>query len=141
MLCSPSSPAQSSSASPTSTTAPTATDNPYAIGGAISSQYYSTEGAFNGSGIALASQSFASDLSDAPLGNLVVYFQHHSGDIRFKRLTSEGEWVGGSQSEIVASDAKNSTPLSAVAYVQNETSQWHIFCRPSRGANVERMYR
>lgn len=56
-----------------------------------------------------------------------MYFQHHSGDIRFERLTAEGEWVGGSQSEIVASNAKNSTPLSAVAYVQNGTSQWHVF--------------
>jgi hypothetical protein len=58
-----------------------------------------------------------------------MYFQHHSGDIRFERLTAEGSWVGGSQSEIVASNAKNSTPLSAVAYVQNGTSQWHVFCK------------
>jgi hypothetical protein len=58
-----------------------------------------------------------------------MYYQHHSGDIRFQRLTSEGAWVGGTQSEIVASNAKNSTPLSAVAYVQNGTSQWHVFCK------------
>lgn len=58
-----------------------------------------------------------------------MYFQHHSGDIRFQRLTDKGEWVGGSESEIVASNAKNSTPLSAVAYVLNEVSQWHIFCK------------
>jgi hypothetical protein len=58
-----------------------------------------------------------------------MYFQHNSGDIRFERLTSDGSWVGGSQSEIVASNAKNSTPLSAVAYVQNGTSQWHVFCK------------
>lgn len=68
-------------------------------------------------------------MQDAPLGSLVMYFQHHSGDIRFQRLTSDGNWVGGSQSEIVASNAKNGTPLSAVAYVQNGTSQWHVFCR------------
>lgn len=58
-----------------------------------------------------------------------MYFQHHSGDIRWERLTSTGSWVGGSESEIVASDAKNSTPISAVAYVLNGTSTWHIFCK------------
>jgi len=61
-----------------------------------------------------------------------MYFQHNSGQIRYERLTSDGSWVGGSPSEIVAYDAKNSTPLSAVAYVQNGTSQWHVFCKTSR---------
>ena len=123
---SPASTATTSSATPSS---PTGVADPYAIGGAINPEYYTTRGAFNGSGIALASQSFSSDLSDAPLGSLVMYFQHNSGDIRFERLTADGDWVGGSQSEIVASNAKNSTPLSAVAYVQNGTSQWHVFCK------------
>lgn len=112
----------------TSSATPTGTSDPYAIGGALDPAYYTSKGAFNGSGIALASQSFASDLRDAPLGSLVMYFQHHSGDIRFQRLTDRGAWVGGSESEIVASNAKNGTPLSAVAYVLNEVSQWHIFC-------------
>jgi hypothetical protein len=67
-----------------------------------------------------------------------MYYQHHSGDIRFQRLTSEGAWVGGTQSEIVASNAKNSTPLSAVAYVQNGTSQWHVFCKISWQSSRER---
>lgn len=120
---------ESSTTTPTiSSATPTGTSDPYAIGGALDPAYYTTEGAFNGSGIALASQSFASDLRDAPLGSLVMYFQHHSGDIRFQRLTDRGAWVGGSESEIVASNAKNGTPLSAVAYVLNEVSQWHIFC-------------
>lgn len=130
-LSSSATPSSSATTSPAATPSPTANADPYAIGGAIDPNYYTTRGAFNGSGIALASQSFASNLQDAPLGSLVMYFQHHSGDIRFQRLTSEGVWVGGSQSEIVASDAKNSTPLSAVAYVQNGTSQWHIFCKYS----------
>lgn len=36
-------------------------------------------------------------------------------------------WLGGSDSEIVATNAKNSTPLSAVAYTSNGSSIWHVF--------------
>jgi hypothetical protein len=134
LLTSKSSATSTSPANTSSTPTPSPTPNAdsYAIGGAINPEYYTSKGAFNGSGIALASQSFASNLQDAPLGSLVMYYQHHSGDIRFQRLTSEGAWVGGTQSEIVASNAKNSTPLSAVAYVQNGTSQWHVFCKATR---------
>lgn len=80
-------------------------------------------GAFNGSGIALASQSF--DANDQ--GSLVMYFQHWTGQIRWQQLSSTGDWIGGSSSQIVATDAKNGTPISAVAYAMNGTSTWHIF--------------
>ncbi|KAI7517423.1 hypothetical protein KC331_g21717, partial [Hortaea werneckii] len=109
------------------TPSPTATENAdYLIGGALHPSYYSTTGAFNGSGIALASQSFATDLQTGTQGSIVMYFQHHSGEIRWQQLSSSG-WIGGSASEVVAIDAKNSTPLSAVAYTTNGTSTWHIF--------------
>lgn len=86
--------------------------------------YYSTEGAFNGSGIALASQSFDSSSH----GAINLYFQHHSGTIRWQQLGYDGRWRGGSLSEIVASDAKNSTPLSAVAYAKNGTATVSPLC-------------
>jgi len=126
-----SSPLSTSTASATAspTASPTAPANAeYLIGGALNPTYYSTSGAFNGSGIALASQSFATNLQTSTQGSLVMYFQHHSGDIRWQQLTSTG-WQGGSVSEVVANDAKNSTPLSAVAYALNGTSTWHIFCK------------
>ena len=85
-------------------------------------------GAFNGSGIALASQSFARLGEDPTHGSLVMYFQHHTGDIRYVQLSSEGEWLGGSYSETVARDAKNNTPLSAVAYSVGGENTWHVFC-------------
>lgn len=72
----------------------------------------------NGSGIALASQSFGVN----NYGELVMYFQHHSGQIRWQRLDSSGDWVGGTDSEVAAYDAKNGTPISAVAYALNDTS-------------------
>jgi hypothetical protein len=86
-------------------------------GGDLSPKYFSTQGAFNGSGIALASQSFQGDEQ----GTMVLYYQHYAGTIRFKQLR-DGKWVGGTQSEIVAYDAKNGTPISAVAYALHNTS-------------------
>lgn len=131
---------RSSSGSATSTSpAPSSTpsvDTQYLIGGAISPAYYSTDGAFNGSGIALASQSFSEDLQQGTQGTLVMYFQHHSGEIRWQQLSNEGTWLGGSVSEVVAVDAKNSTPLSAVSYSINGTNTWHIFCQSSRSLDV-----
>lgn len=113
-------------------------DTEFKTGGALDPKYFSTTGAFNGTGIALASQSFV----DEEQGTMVLYFQHHTGTIRWKQLR-DSDWVGGTQSEIVASDAKNGTPISAVAYALNNTStvcfeavlslyysnllQWHIF--------------
>lgn len=93
----------------------------YYIGGALDPAYFSREGAFNGSGLALASQSFGS----GEYGELVLYFQHYSGSIRWQRMTPENPvngWQGGTASEVVATDAKNSTPLSAVAYSLNGVS-------------------
>jgi hypothetical protein len=132
-LSSAAAPDTSAPASSSSTAAGTSpTSAQYRTGGSIDATYYSRQGAWNGTGIALSSQSLASGMLDAPLGSLVLYFQHHSGEIRFMRLSSSGEWVGGSQSEIVATNAKNSTPISTVSYVINGTSTWHIFCRSFR---------
>jgi hypothetical protein len=86
----------------------------YLIGGAVDPQYYTDTGAFNGSGIALASQSFAEDVQTGTHGSIVMYFQHHTGEIRWMQLSNTGDWVGGTVSEVVAIDAKNNTPLSAV---------------------------
>jgi hypothetical protein len=132
--CSSSSSSAASSSSTSSTAAPSATStvNPeYAIGGAINPAYYSTSGAFNGSGIAFASQSFSQTIVAGTRGIATIYFQHFDGNIRFVQLSASGEWGAGDPSSIVApaTAAKNSTPLSAVAYAQNGTAYWHVFCK------------
>ena len=86
VLTSPSGPSTSTSTSspvprpgptPTSSSAPMPTaDLDITIGGAIDPQYYSKTGAWNGSGIAIASVSFGVDSS------IFVYFQHYTGEIR-----------------------------------------------------------
>lgn len=98
-------------------------DPDYSIGGALDSQYYSVEGAFNGSGIALARVSF--DENDR--GLVDMYFQHWTGDLRWSQLMSDGSWQGGSSSETLTEDARNGTPIAAVAYATEEQAIWHIF--------------
>ena len=48
-----------------------------------------------------------------------MYFQHHSGQLRSVQLGSDGQWRGGDATEIVATDAKNATPIAAVAYTRD----------------------
>lgn len=93
---------------------PSLSVNPlYSIGGAIHPDYYSKKGAWNGSGIAFA----ASHLKGVQPGLYTVFYQHHSGSIRYALQSIDGSSSGGSASEIVTTDAKNSTPISIVQYV------------------------
>lgn len=84
----------------------------------IPQNFLSTVGSFNGSGIALASESYA----NGGYGAIVMYFQHHTGQLRSAQLESDGTWQGGDITDVVANDAKNGTPIAAVAYARNQTS-------------------
>ncbi|KAF1933027.1 uncharacterized protein M421DRAFT_53755 [Didymella exigua CBS 183.55] len=93
------------------------------IGGSLNAEYLSKKGAFNGSGIALAGESW-----NPKNGTLfTLYFQHHTGAIRYLKYTKGQKWIGGGITETVASNAKNATPISAVAYVANATQFFHVF--------------
>lgn len=93
-------------------------DNPeFCIGGALGEEYYSKRGAFNGSGIALAGESWNKEQRRI----FTIYFQHWTRDIRYMQYTTDQKWIGGSRSETVATDAKNATALSTVAYSLNST--------------------
>jgi hypothetical protein len=99
---------------------PYCVDNPqYCIGGALGSSYYTTNGTFNGSGIALAGESWNHEERKI----MTVYFQHWTGDIRWIQLTPDGEWIGGGRSEVIVTDAKNATPIAMVAYALNGSAQ------------------
>jgi hypothetical protein len=136
-----------SESSPTNPGAPTFTGDPsYSIGGVIDPAFYTTSGAFNGSGIA-----FAGSALDVRLkGEYTVYYQHHSGQIRY--LQKDGAtYKGGSSSQIVASDAKNATPISVVQYVAGgyeggvytgyaAVVNWHVFYVGKDGYIKQRTY-
>lgn len=127
-----SSPTKTATGSPASPTAVPVEDT-FKIGGSLSERFYSREGAWNGTGIATNWQRFASNFEDARSGvdNLVVYYQHHSGAIRWMRQTTDGDFARlPSNQETVAEDAKNSTPIAAVHLDDYERGLklWHIFC-------------
>lgn len=90
----------------------------YSMGGALNPAYYSTQGAFNGSGIALADVNFGLDNS------LYVFYQTYQGTIEQLIYRADGTWSFVTQ---VATDAKNSTPLSTVAYIVESVATWHLF--------------
>ena len=97
--------------------------------------FLSTRGAFNGSGIAVLNpQEFINLTSGAVQqfptnqGNLQLFFQHHSGEIRWMELAWPYTWRGGSVSDVVATDAKNGTPISAIEFYSGGMQQWHVFC-------------
>ena len=105
--------------SATSTSSPTPTGDPdYSIGGAYSPEYYSASGAFNGSGIAIASVNFGDDAS------IYVFFQKYTGEIVQYISHADGNW---DEVTTIATNARNSTPLSAVAYIVDEVATWHLF--------------
>jgi hypothetical protein len=127
-----------SSASPTSTQAPSPTavlSDELKIGGSLNASYYSNSGAWNGSGIAQVWQNFAQNFTDTSTANeheIVVYYQNHEGDIRWLRETSNTTSVwqpGPSDVAVAASDARNSTPITAVHWDLNGTNYWHVFCK------------
>lgn len=99
-------------------------DHPeYCVGGYLNAEYYSKKGAFNGSGIAIAGESWNAGQRRI----FTLYFQHHSGDIRYMQYGTDQRWIGGNSSNTVATDAKNGTTISAVAYTLNQTGWFHIF--------------
>jgi hypothetical protein len=99
-------------------------DNPEScIGGSLNADYLSTKGVFNGTGIALAGESW----NKGQRRIFTLYFQHHTGDIRFMQYTTERKWIGGGKAQTVAGDAKSASPISAVSFALNETQYFHIF--------------
>lgn len=95
----------------------------YCVGGALDAKYLSTTGTVNGTGIALAGESWSAGQKRV----FTLYFQHHTGDIRYMQYTTDRSWLGGTRSETVATDAKVGTPISAVAFFSNGTQYFHIF--------------
>lgn len=83
----------------------------YRTGGGLDPSYYSTSGAWNGSGIYFSYTTLPGLQQDAVKDSLVLYFQHHSGDIRWARRDPAGTWIGASSSEVVATDARNGTRI------------------------------
>lgn len=112
------------SKAPVNTVLPYCAENPeFCVGGTLGSLYYTSNGTFNGTGIALATEFW----NHQERKIMTVYFQHWTGAIRSIQLTPQGQWIGGTKSEVIVTDAKNATPISTVSYATNGTAQWHLF--------------
>ena len=94
----------------------------FCIGGALDSNYYSKTGAYNGSGIALAGESW----NKGQRRLFTLFFQHHAGDIRYMTYGVDQKWEGGNSSNVIATDAKGGSPISAVAYLLGNVA--HVSC-------------
>jgi hypothetical protein len=89
----------------------------YCIGGSLNANYMSKKGVYNGTGIALAGESW--NIGQRRI--FTLYFQHHTGDIRYMQYTTDRQWIGGTKAQTVATDAKNGSPISAVSVGLNST--------------------
>ena len=92
------------------------------IGGSLNAKYISKKGAFNGTGLALAGESW----NKGQKRIFTLYFQHHTGDIRSMQYDANQQWLGGTRSETVAPDAKNATPISAVSFSIESSSKQYV---------------
>ena len=114
-----------SQSSPSNQSASAGPDNS-SIPASVTPSYYSTTGAFNGTGVAVAGESFGT----GGHGATNMYFQHHTGQLRVIQLAADGSWKGGSTFEIVATNAKNGTPISAVSYAFENKAAVRAFIQP-----------
>jgi len=114
-----------SSTSSTISSIPQPTGDPnYAIGPELSPFYASKDGAFNGTGIAIASATFGADSS------IFVFYQDFEGGLQFKRsdpANSEASWAPLYTINENAPRALNGTPLATAAYVNATVATWHLF--------------
>ncbi len=77
--------------------------------------YISTTGVMNGSGVV------ALDVGDGS-SRIILYSQHYNGEIRRSEYL-DGTWTGAQHAdvvEVVASNARNGTPLMAVSFVRHQ---------------------
>lgn len=91
------------------------------IGGQINNAYYSKSGAWNGSGIAIASANTNADQS------IYAFYQDYRGDLQYTLMSPSGQWdlVGPVNSN--SHKALNGTPLSTVYHQLGNKLVWHLF--------------
>lgn len=113
-------------------TVTTPAEDTLSIGGSLDDSYYARKGAWNGTGLSITEQLYASGLALSPDRKpwYIMYYQHYSGAIRWMYRASPLNWRRGlEQYEMVTLDAKNATPIAAWKTEVNQTSIWEVFCK------------
>lgn len=121
----PGSSGSNSGASSTSTSTgsvPTSSVDPnVAVGGYIDPAYYSTSGAWNGTGIAIAAAKPGVDQT------LYAFYQDPSGLLQYTLLNAQSQWNLVGPVNAGSYKALNGTPISAVNHQLGNQLVWHIF--------------
>lgn len=94
-------------------------------------------GVFNGTGLDINSAAFVQNFPGFAnqSAQVILYFQHHSGDLRWAGLNDSG-WFGGGPNQTIATDAKNATSISTAAFAYNSKNYWRIYCKSYQGEPI-----
>ena len=60
-----------------------------------------------------------------------IYFQHRTGQLRWIYQGGPDTWSGGTINEIIATDAKNGTPISALSPSGTGGLEYDVYCEGS----------
>lgn len=91
------------------------------VGGQINNAYYSKSGAWNGSGIAIASANTNEDQS------IYAFYQDYRGDLQYTLMSPQGQWSIVGPVNAGSYKALNGTPLSTVYHQLGNKLVWHLF--------------
>lgn len=91
------------------------------VGGYINDAYYSTSGAWNGSGIAVAAAN--TDYNQA----IYAFYQDYTGGLQYTLMNPQGEWSLVGPVNANSPKALNGTPLSTVQNQLGDQRVWHVF--------------
>lgn len=95
-----------------------------------SSSLISTRGAFHGSDIAvtgLATLTKNGSLETSNGSTALLVYQHYTGELRWMQHIDPENWYGGTADDILASDAKNGTPID-MTVSWSPGVELHLFC-------------
>lgn len=100
-------------------------------------QYLSKRGAMNGTAITWTAVYGSTNLtSQQPQldenwqkDDKFLFFQHHTGSIRWIYQSGPSNWSGGSVYEIITTDAKSLTPLSVMSPGDSGGQAYDLYCK------------
>jgi hypothetical protein len=72
-------------------------------------------------------------------GDMNVFFQHQSGEIRRMSVDSNGHWTGGDHSTIVTQDAKDGSPVSVFSNTDGGIHSFYFYFIASNNQVRERI--
>ena len=60
--------------------------------------------------------------------NVLLCYQHYTGEIRYMHYAAPDTWVGGTANEVIATDAKNGTSIEVMTNRPGDDVELYVFC-------------